>query len=124
MGAAAFIPSETTPKMMTTESGLKYEVLKEGDGPRPGPTDKVNVHYHGMLDDGTVFDSSVDRGQTISFGLDQVIKGWTEGLQLMKVGSKYRFVIPPDLAYGAAGRPPVIPPSATLTFEVELFAIE
>lgn len=106
-----------------TESGLQYEVLKLGKGPKPSATDRVKVHYHGTLIDGTVFDSSVDRGEPIVFGLDQVIKGWTEGLQLMPVGSKFRFYIPQELGYGAqqAGS---IPPYSTLIFEVELLGIE
>ena len=106
-----------------TESGLQYEVLKLGKGPKPKETDKVKVHYHGTLIDGTVFDSSVDRGEPIVFGLDQVIKGWTEGVQLMPVGSKFRFYIPQELGYGsrAAGS---IPPYSTLIFEVELLGIE
>ncbi len=83
----------------------------------------MKVHYHGMLKDGTVFDSSVDRGQPTSFALNQVIKGWTEGVQLMNVGSKYRFCIPYELAYGAQGHPPVIPAYATLVFDVELLEI-
>ncbi len=107
----------------TTESGLAYKVIKEGDGATPGPEDTVEVHYHGTLADGTVFDSSVDRGQTISFPLNRVIRGWTEGLQLMKVGGKTKFVIPSDLAYGDAGAPPKIPGGATLVFEVELFKV-
>lgn len=108
----------------TTDSGLQYEVLNEGDGEKPGATDKVKVHYHGTLTDGTVFDSSVDRGEPISFPLDGVIKGWTEGVQLMPVGSKFRFLIPSELAYGERGSPPVIGPNAPLFFEVELLAIE
>lgn len=107
----------------TTDSGLQYEVLKEGDGAKPGPTDKVKVHYHGTLVDGTVFDSSVERGEPISFPLNGVIKGWTEGLQLMEVGAKYRFLIPADLAYGERGSPPVIGPNQPLFFEVELLGI-
>ena len=106
-----------------TESGLQYEVLKMGKGKKPAATDRVKVHYHGTLIDGTVFDSSVERGEPIVFGLDQVIKGWTEGLQLMPVGSKFRFYIPQELGYGAqqAGS---IPPYSTLIFEVELLSIE
>ena len=107
----------------TTESGLQYEVLKMGKGKKPAATDRVKVHYHGTLIDGTVFDSSVDRGEPIVFGLNQVIKGWTEGVQLMPVGSKFRFYIPQELGYGAqnAGS---IPPYSTLIFEVELLGIE
>ena len=107
----------------TTESGLQYEVIKMGRGKKPAATDKVKVHYHGTLIDGTVFDSSVERGEPTSFGLNQVIKGWTEGLQLMPVGSKFRFYIPQELGYGAqaAGS---IPPYSTLIFEVELLSIE
>jgi FKBP-type peptidyl-prolyl cis-trans isomerase FklB len=105
-----------------TESGLQYEVLKQGKGAMPKATDKVKVHYHGTLIDGTVFDSSVDRGEPAEFGLNQVIPGWTEGLQLMNVGSKYKFYIPQELGYGKnnAGS---IPPFSTLIFEVELLDI-
>ncbi len=106
-----------------TESGLAYKHIKEGTGATPGAEDTVEVHYHGTLMDGTVFDSSVERGQTISFPLNRVIKGWTEGLQLMKEGGKTKFVIPADLAYGDAGAPPKIPGGATLVFEVELFKV-
>jgi FKBP-type peptidyl-prolyl cis-trans isomerase FkpA len=88
-----------------TESGLQYEVLKEGDGPKPTESDTVNVHYAGTLTDGTEFDSSYKRGEPISFPLNRVIKGWTEGLQLMSVGSKYRLTVPGDLAYGSNGIP-------------------
>lgn len=106
-----------------TESGLVYEVLKEGTGATPKATDIVEVHYHGTLTNGEVFDSSVDRGKTIEFPLNRVIKGWTEGLQLMKEGAKYRFVIPSELAYGENGAPPKIPGGSTLVFEVELFKV-
>lgn len=106
-----------------TESGLAYKVLKEGTGATPSADDIVEVHYHGTLTDGTVFDSSVERGKTISFPLNRVIKGWTEGLQTMKEGGKSKFVIPADLAYGDAGAPPKIPGGATLIFEVELFKV-
>ncbi|HLT23059.1 MAG TPA: FKBP-type peptidyl-prolyl cis-trans isomerase [Bacteriovoracaceae bacterium] len=106
-----------------TESGLAYKVIKEGTGATPTAEDTVEVHYHGTLTDGTVFDSSVERGKTISFPLNRVIKGWTEGLQLMKEGGKTKFVIPSDLAYGEAGAPPKIPGGATLIFEVELFKV-
>lgn len=111
------------PEAKKTESGLVYHILKEGTGAMPKATDTVEVHYHGTLTDGTVFDSSVDRGKTISFPLNRVIKGWTEGLQLVKEGGKVRLVIPADLAYGDAGAPPKIPGGATLQFEVELFKI-
>jgi len=110
--------------VQVTESGLQYIVLKEGSGEKPVATSKVKVHYHGTLIDGTVFDSSVDRGKPSEFGVNRVIKGWTEGLQLMTVGSKYKFVIPQDLAYGATPRSGgEIKPFATLIFEVELLEI-
>ena len=109
--------------VIVTESGLQYEVLKMGKGKRPAATDRVKVHYHGTLTDGTVFDSSVERGEPIVFALNQVIAGWTEGVQLMPVGSKFKFYIPQELGYGsrAAGS---IPPYSTLIFEVELLDIE
>jgi FKBP-type peptidyl-prolyl cis-trans isomerase len=117
--------SSETNAMMTTSSGLKYQVLKQGNGgTSPKATDTVRVHYHGTLLDGTVFDSSVQRGQPISFPLNRVIAGWTEGLQLMKVGDKFKFEIPPDLAYGDNSPSPKIPPNSTLVFEVELLGIE
>ena len=110
--------------VVTTDSGLQIETIKEGTGPMPTAAQTVKVHYTGKLIDGTTFDSSVDRGQPISFPLSGVIRGWTEGLQLMKVGGKSRLVIPGDLAYGPQGSPPTIPPNATLVFDVELLAIE
>ncbi len=110
--------------MKTTPSGLKYQVLKQGTGTvSPTATDTVTVHYHGTLQNGTVFDSSVQRGQPASFPLNRVIRGWTEGVQLMKVGDKFKFEIPPDLAYGAQSPSPSIPPNSTLVFEVELLKI-
>jgi FKBP-type peptidyl-prolyl cis-trans isomerase FkpA len=115
-----FVKDENATK---TESGLAYKVIKEGTGASPSAEDIVEVHYHGTLTDGTVFDSSVERGKTISFPLNRVIKGWTEGLQTMKEGGKSKFVIPADLAYGEAGAPPKIPGGATLIFEVELFKV-
>lgn len=111
------------PEAKKTDSGLVYHILKEGTGAMPKAEDSVEVHYHGQLTDGTVFDSSVDRGKTITFPLNRVIKGWTEGLQLVKEGGKVRLIIPADLAYGDAGAPPKIPGGATLQFEVELFKI-
>jgi FKBP-type peptidyl-prolyl cis-trans isomerase len=112
-------------EMKTTASGLKYQVLKQGTGTvSPKATDTVNVHYHGTLLNGTVFDSSVERGQPISFPLNGVIPGWTEGLQLMKVGDKFKFEIPPNLAYGPNSPSPKIPPNSTLVFEVELLGIQ
>lgn len=107
----------------TTESGLAYKIIEEGEGEKPSAEDTVRVHYHGTLIDGTVFDSSKDRGQEVEFPLNRVIKGWTEGLQLIGEGGKVKLVIPADLAYGDAGAPPKIPGGATLIFEVELFSI-
>lgn len=111
------------PGVTETASGLQYEVLVQGDGPQPGPTSRVTTHYHGTTIDGKVFDSSVQRGQPLSFGLNQVISGWTEGLQLMPVGSKYKFFIPHHLAYGERGAGASIPGGAALIFEVELLGI-
>ena len=110
--------------VVVTASGLQYEVLKEGNGEHPVATSKVKVHYHGTTPEGVVFDSSVERGEPISFGLDQVIKGWTEGVQLMKVGAKYRFYIPQELAYGPSSPSPTIKAYMPLVFEVELIEIE
>jgi FKBP-type peptidyl-prolyl cis-trans isomerase FklB len=107
----------------TTESGLQYEVLTEGSGPKPKATDKVKCHYHGTLIDGTIFDSSVQRGQPATFPLNMVIKGWTEALQLMPVGSKYRLFLHPTLAYGERQTGSVIGPNSTLIFDVELLGI-
>lgn len=122
-GSAFLQKNKSEEGVIETESGLQYKVLNQGQGTtHPTSTDKVKVHYHGTLLDGTVFDSSVDRNEPISFGLNQVIKGWTEGVQLMVVGDKFRFYIPSGLAYGnrAAGK---IAPGSTLVFEVELLAI-
>lgn len=105
-------------------SGLQYTIMKKGEGEIPKAADKVNVHYHGTLINGTVFDSSVDRGAPASFGVTQVIAGWVEALQLMPVGSKWKLVIPSDLAYGDRGAGENIPPFSTLIFEVELLSIE
>lgn len=110
------------PEVKETESGLQYEVLKKGTGKSPSADDKVKVHYHGTLTDGTVFDSSVERGEPIEFELKRVIPGWTEGLQLMKEGAKYKFYVPSKLGYGS--RPQgKIPPNSTLIFEVELIEV-
>lgn len=111
------------PAVKTTPSGLQYIVLKDTVGPKPGATDKVKVHYEGTLIDGTKFDSSYDRGEPIDFPLNQVVPGWTEGIQLMSVGSKYKFFIPYQLAYGEQGAGGVIPPFSTLIFTVELLGI-
>ena len=108
----------------TTASGLQYQVLREGNGKQPKITDQVECHYEGTLIDGTKFDSSYDRGQTATFPLNQVIAGWTEGLQLMHEGAKYRFFIPYQLAYGERGAGASIPPYAALIFDVELVAVK
>lgn len=105
-------------------SGLQYQVLKEGTGKQPKATDQVECHYEGTLINGQVFDSSYQRGQTVTFGLNQVIAGWTEGVQLMKEGAKYRFFIPYNLAYGERGAGQSIPPYAALVFDVELVAVK
>lgn len=109
--------------IITLPSGLQYEVLVEGDGPKPTASSQVTTHYHGTLIDGTVFDSSVERGQPATFPVNGVIKGWTEALQLMSVGSKWRLFIPSDLAYGERGAGAQIQPNSTLIFEVELLSI-
>ena len=110
--------------VVTLPSGLQYQVLKEGNGRQPKATDQVRCHYEGMLIDGTMFDSSVQRGEPATFGLQQVIAGWTEGLQLMQEGAKYRFFIPYNLAYGEHGAGQSIPPYAALIFDVELIKVK
>jgi len=110
-------------EVTTLESGLQYEILKTGEGPMPSLNDQVTTHYHGTLIDGTVFDSSVDRGEPATFPVSGVIKGWTEALQLMSVGSKWKLFVPYDLAYGERGAGPQIGPFTTLVFEVELIKI-
>jgi FKBP-type peptidyl-prolyl cis-trans isomerase FkpA len=111
------------PGAVKTPTGLIFRTLKPGDGPSPKAFDKVKVHYEGTFIDGTVFDSSIQRGEPIDFPLDKVIKCWSEGLQMMKVGEKAKLVCPPRIAYGDQGRPPKIPPGTTLVFEVELLEI-
>ncbi|RLA48370.1 MAG: FKBP-type peptidyl-prolyl cis-trans isomerase [Gammaproteobacteria bacterium] len=111
-------------EVSTTGSGLQYEVLETGDGEKPGPRSKVVTHYHGTLLDGTVFDSSVERGEPAEFGVDQVIPGWTEALQMMSVGDKWRIACPPKLAYGEQGAGDSIPPDTALVFEIHLIAIK
>ena len=122
-GEAFLAKNKAREGVKTTASGLQYEVLKEGTGPQPKATDTVTVHYQGTLMDGTEFDSSYKRGEPASFVLNQVIPGWTEGVQLMKVGSKYKFYIPAALGYGDRGAGGVIGPNAPLVFEVELLSI-
>ena len=122
-GAAYLAANKGKPGVHTTASGLQYEILTAGTGPKPLPGDSVKVHYEGKLLDGTVFDSSVARGEPATFPLRQVIAGWTEGVQLMPTGSKYRFTVPSDLAYGPSGAGGVIPPNAVLVFDIELLAI-
>lgn len=122
--SAAFIDNFVKEGATKTASGLAYKHIVEGTGATPKETDVVKVHYHGTLTDGTVFDSSRERGKEVTFPLNRVIKGWTEGLQLMKVGGKTKFMIPSDLGYGDAGAPPKIKGGDTLVFEVELLGIE
>lgn len=124
LGEAYLAENAKKPGVITTDSGLQYEVLVRGDGPMPTAKDKVKTHYHGTLIDGTVFDSSVERGKPISFPVMGVIKGWQEALQLMHVGDKLRLTIPYNLAYGERGSGQKIPPFSTLVFEVELLDIE
>ena len=115
--------NKKNPKVVELPSGLQYEVIKEGTGPKPTINDKVRVHYHGTLIDGQIFDSSIDRGQPIEFNVNGVISGWTEALLLMPVGSKWKLVIPSDLAYGDNQTGPYIKPGSTLLFDVELLDI-
>jgi FKBP-type peptidyl-prolyl cis-trans isomerase len=123
-GAAYLAENGKKEDVTTTDSGLQYTVMTEGDGAKPGATDTVTVHYRGTLLDGTEFDSSYSRNQPASFGLNQVIPGWTEGVQLMNIGSKYKFVVPYELAYGERGAGQSIGPYETLIFEVELLEIK
>jgi len=123
--AKAFLEKNAKEKgVVTTASGLQYKIIKEGQGPKPTDTSTVSVNYNGTLLDGTVFDSSIERGQPAEFPLNRVIKGWTEGIQLMSVGSKYKFWIPSELAYGDNGAGGKIKPGALLVFDVELLAIK
>ncbi|MFZ4815081.1 MAG: FKBP-type peptidyl-prolyl cis-trans isomerase [Phototrophicaceae bacterium] len=123
-GEAYLSENAKRPEVKTTPSGLQYEVITQGDGAKPSATDTVEVHYHGTFINNKVFDSTVTRGQPISFALNQVIKGWTEGLQLMSIGSTYKFYIPYQLAYGERGYPGAIPPHSALIFEVQLLGIQ
>ncbi len=123
-GKAFLENNSKRPEVVTLSSGLQYEVIKEGNGPVPTANNTVKVHYHGTLIDGTVFDSSVRRGEPAAFGVTQVISGWVEALQLMPVGSKWKLFLPSDLAYGAQGAGQHIGPHTTLVFEVELLGIE
>lgn len=123
-GEAFLLENGKRTEVKTTPTGLQYEVLAEGDGPMPSATDQVEVHYTGKLLDGTVFDSSVDRGMPATFGVNQVIPGWVEALQMMKAGSKWRLFIPSNLAYGPTGTPGgPIGPNSTLLFDVELIKV-
>jgi len=123
-GAAFLETNKLKPGVVSLPSGLQYEVISEGDGVQPSAASTVTCHYHGTLIDGTVFDSSVKRGQPASFPLNMVIKGWTEGLALMKTGSKWRFFIPPELGYGDRQVSAQIGPNSTLIFEVELLGVK
>lgn len=122
-GEAYLKENATKEGVVTTASGLQYMILQEGNGKQPKATDSVKCHYEGFLTDGTLFDSSVQRGEPAIFGLQQVIAGWTEGLQLMKEGAKYRFFIPYRLGYGESGAGASIPPYSTLIFDVELIEV-
>ena len=119
-----YVGTDGTPSgVQTTYSGLKYEVLRPGTGAKPNSFSTVRVHYHGTLPNGSVFDSSRQRGTPAEFRLDQVIAGWSEGIPLMREGARYRFTVPPHLGYGARGMPPVIGPNQTLIFDVELLQV-
>lgn len=122
-GAAFLQANKSKPGVMTLPDGLQYKVIKEGNGPKPTASDVVTVNYAGTLIDGTEFDSSYKRGEPAKFPVNAVIQGWTEALQLMKVGSKWELYIPADLAYGSNGAPPVIGPNETLVFTVELLGV-
>lgn len=122
-GEAFLAQNKTKEGVVTLPSGLQYQVLQEGSGASPGPTDKVTTHYHGTLIDGTVFDSSYERGQPATFPVNGVISGWTEALQHMKEGAKWRLFLPSNLAYGAQGAGEDIGPHATLIFDVELISV-
>ena len=123
-GTAFLAKNKLVKGVFTTPSGLQYMVIRQGAGARPRPSDKVRVNYHGTLLNGTVFDSSYDRGEPVEFGLDQVIAGWTEGVSMMPIGAKYRFWVPAELGYGAKGTPGgPIGPNSTLVFDVELLGI-
>jgi len=122
-GTAFLAENAKKPGVITTESGLQYQILVQGDGDNPSATDQVKVHYQGTTIDGREFDSSYKRGEPITFPLNRVIAGWTEGLQLMKEGSKYRLFIPAELAYGARGAGGAIGPNETLIFDVELLQV-
>ncbi len=123
-GEAFLKANAQKPGVVQLPSGLQYQVLKSGTGPSPKLTDHVKTHYHGTLIDGTVFDSSVEAGEPVTFAVNEVIPGWTEALQKMKVGDKWRIFVPSELAYGVQGAPPDIAPNSVLIFEVELLAIE
>jgi FKBP-type peptidyl-prolyl cis-trans isomerase FklB len=123
-GEAFLKANADKPGIVELPGGIQYEIIKEGSGAKPGPTSEVTCHYHGTLIDGTVFDSSVQRGSPASFPLNRVIKGWTEALQLMPLGSKWRLFLPPAMAYGDRQVGAVIGPNSTLIFEVELLGIK
>ena len=123
LGAQFLAENAKREGVQVTESGMQYEILEAGDGAKPSATDTVRTHYHGTFITGQAFDSSVTRNEPAEFALDQVIPGWTEILQMMPVGSKWRVAIPPQLAYGEAGSPPVIPGNSTLVFEIHLIDI-
>ena len=123
-GQAFLAENALRANVVTTASGLQYEVLASGNGAAPGPRDVVTAHYHGTFIDGRVFDSSVERGEPTTYRVDGFIRGWQEGLQLMKVGDKWKLYVPPDLAYGEAGTPSGIGPNETLIFEVELLNVQ
>lgn len=124
VGEAYLYINSQKPGVQVTESGLQFEILESGDGATPTLASVVTVHYHGTLTDGTVFDSSVDRGEPATFSVNRLIRGWTEALQMMKEGDRWRLVVPPDLGYGERGAGGRIPPNATLVFEVELIEVK